>query len=96
MSEAKPKLTDEPGVALIILDGEIQEVVLEALDRIRLRLNGQGALHLGLVPVAHQIPGAPAVASDPRERARRVAPPDCLHQAGDLLVATVNNAACNI
>ena len=43
------KLTAEPRVALVVLHGEVEEVLLESLDRVGLRLHGQRALHLGLL-----------------------------------------------
>lgn len=86
-------LTDKPWIPLVVLDGEVEEVVLEALDEVRLGLHGQGTLDLGLVSVAHEAPGAPAVAADPRKCPGRVAPPHRLHQPRYLLVRTVDYAS---
>lgn len=46
-------LTDEPRVPPIVLDGQIEKVLLETLNRVRLGLDRQSALDFRLVTVAH-------------------------------------------
>ena len=43
------QLTAEPRVALVVLHGEVEEVLLEALDLVGLRLHRQRPLHLSLL-----------------------------------------------
>lgn len=86
--------TYEPRIPPVVLDSERQEVLLEALNGIGLWLDGQSALHFGLVPVRHQVPGRPAVGADPREAPDSAAPPDRLHQLRHLLVRAEDNYSC--
>ena len=68
------------------MNGEVEEVLLEAVDGFGLRLDGDGALHLRLVAVRDQRALRPAVRADPGEQAGGVHPVHGAHHAGHLLV----------
>lgn len=46
-------LTDEPRVPPIVLDGQVEKVLFETLNGVRLRLDRQSALDFRLVTVTH-------------------------------------------
>lgn len=82
---------DEPGIPLVVGGREAEEVVVEAANGTRARLDRQRALHLQLVAVRHQRPGAPAVRADPAEEAGGVVALHRPHQVGNFLVRTEDN-----
>lgn len=92
---ATSSLTRKPRISFVILDGESEEVFFKALHRIRLRLHRQSALHLHLVAVGDQVPGAPAVGTDPREIFGGIGPPDSAHHACHFLVGAEDNHTWN-
>ena len=51
------QLTAEPWVALVVLHGEVEEVLLEALDLVGLRLHRKRPLHLSLLTCNHRNKG---------------------------------------
>ena len=89
-------VTYEPRVPRVVLDGEAEEIGLEARYRTGLGLDGEGAFDLRLVADGDEVPGGPAVGADPREVACRVAAAHRAHHRTHLLVGAEDYAACNI
>lgn len=78
--------TDKPRVSFIVFDIQSQEVFLEPLHIVGLRLDANGSLNSSFVPFGNQGAGAPAVGADPAEHARGVYTLDGSHHAGHFLI----------
>lgn len=87
-------VTDKPGVPEVVLWCEREKVVSEAVHRVGLRLDADGALDYGLVPVGDQRARAPPVRPHPAERTRRASPPHRCHHPRHLLVRPEHDHTC--